>query len=382
MTVGTSIRRGQSMASSPVQAAREFHAAVAQESAGLVVFFCSAAYDLAALGAELAALFADAPLIGCTTAGEVGPDGYADGSLTGFSLGAQECCAASALVPDLSRFSMAAGHAAAEQAISALTLRSGAPLDPAETFAMLLCDGMSANEEALLAAVHARMDNIRLLGGSAGDDFRLQRAFVYHQGRFHPDAAVLTLVRLRLPFRLYRCQHFHGSDVKMVVTRADPAARVVSEINAEPAAREYARLAGLDPRALTPMLFAQHPVTVRVGGDCYVRSIQRMNDDDSLTFFCAIDEGVVLSLALREDILMNLEGHFARVRREMGPPLLVIGFDCILRSLEAEHQQNKRGLGRILAANNVVGFCTYGEQFGAMHVNQTFTSLVIGDAAP
>ena len=31
----------------------------------------------------------------------------------------------------------------------------------------------------------------------------------------------------------------------MVVTEADPATRIVTEINAEPAGREYARLVGL-----------------------------------------------------------------------------------------------------------------------------------------
>ena len=121
---------------------------------------------------------------------------------------------------------------------------------------------------------------------------------------------------------------------------------------------------------------------VRVGGDYYVRSIQRMNVDGSLTFFCAIDEGVVLTLARREDIVDNLDAFFSRVRREMGPPQLVIGFDCFLRGLEAERQQSKQPLGRLLAKNNVVGFSSYGEQFGAMHVNQTFTAVVIGEANP
>ena len=31
-----------------------------------------------------------------------------------------------------------------------------------------------------------------------------------------------------------------------------------------------------------------------------------------------------------------------------------------------------------MAKNNVIGFATYGEQFNAMHVNQTFTGVAIG----
>ena len=35
-------------------------------------------------------------------------------------------------------------------------------------------------------------------------------------------------------------------------------------------------------------------------------------------------------------------------------------------------------VSELLAANRVVGFSTYGEQFNAMHVNQTFTGVAIG----
>lgn len=382
MAILDGIRRGQSAAADPVQAARDFHRAVAQPGGGgLVCFFCSTAYPLDILGAELARLFAGTHLIGCTTAGEIGPSGYMDGSISGFSIPRHAGFATSTLIPGLSAFRMSEGHAAAEAALAAFMRGTGAPVDPTKTFALLLSDGMAANEEPLVAAIHSRMGNVPLVGGSAGDDLRLKRSFVYHDGRFHPDAALLTMVRTSYPFRICRTQHFYASDVKMVVTSADPVARTVSEINAEPAAVEYARIAGLDVRQLTPIVFAEHPVMVRVGGACHVRSIQRLNEDGSLTFFCAIDEGVVLTLARREDIVHNLERFFGRVRQELGAPQLVIGFDCILRSVEAENMQCKHRLSRLLSSNNVIGFCTYGEQHGAMHVNQTFTSVVIGQPA-
>ena len=38
-------------------------------------------------------------------------------------------------------------------------------------------------------------------------------------------------------------------------------------------------------------------------------------------------------------------------------------------------------LSALLAANAVVGFSTYGEQYQAMHVNQTFTGIAIGYGA-
>ncbi|WP_395666680.1 FIST N-terminal domain-containing protein [Methylocella sp.] len=371
------IRRGFSTAPDPVAAAREFAAAVAQPDIGLVVFFCSYSFDLAALEPELAALFAGVDVIGCTTAGEISPVGYLDGSITGFSIARSHCCAATALIPNLSRFQMSDGHAATRKVVESLA-RRGHELDPRDSFAMLLIDGMSRNEEVVLASLDKLMDMAPLIGASAGDNLCLTGAFVYCDGAFHPDAALLTAVKIRAPFRIVKCQHFVGSDERMVVTRADPLTRKVYELNGEPAAREYARLLNLPDRSLTPSVFSAYPLMVKVGGEFHVRSIQAAHCDDSMSFFCAIDEGVVLRIAKSEAVLPNLTAFFESVNQSFGRPELVIGFDCIYRSLALEKAQTKRLAGEILAANNVIGFSTYGEQFAGMHLNQTFTALAIG----
>ena len=193
-----------------------------------------------------------------------------------------------------------------------------------------------------------------------------------------PTPPVLTLVRLRQPVKIFHSQHFYSTDTRLVVTQADPERRIVSEINAEPAALEYARIIGIDVSELTPAVFAERPVMVKAGGEFYVRSIQRANEDGSLTFFCAIDEGVVLRLARHEDIVLQMRALFATIHADIGPPELVIGFDCVLRNLEVERRQLRQVAGRLLSENNVVGFSSYGEQFAGMHVNQTFTGVAIG----
>lgn len=97
-----------------------------------------------------------------------------------------------------------------------------------------------------------------------------------------------------------------------------------------------------------------------------------------MTFFCAIDKGIVLTVANGTGILQDLERLFAELRADLGPPQLVIGCDCVLRGLELEQKQLKREAGDIFATHNVIGLSTYGEQFHAMHVNQTFTGAAIG----
>lgn len=74
----------------------------------------------------------------------------------------------------------------------------------------------------------------------------------------------------------------------------------------------------------------------------------------------------------------NLRQLFTDVVAEIGPPQLIIGCECVLRSLEMERMQLKPRMGQLLVDHNVVGFNTYGEQLNAMHVNQTFTGVAIG----
>ena len=103
-----------------------------------------------------------------------------------------------------------------------------------------------------------------------------------------------------------------------------------------------------------------------------------MNDDESLTFFCAIDEGIVLTVAEGVDPVANFDGLIEGIEAEVGAPDLILGCDCILRRLEMEQRQLNAVMSERLARHRVVGFCAYGEQVNGMHVNQTFTGVAIG----
>jgi hypothetical protein len=373
------VRKGYSQASDPTRAVEELYDSIYHPDASLGIFFCSAEFDIAAMEKELSARFKGLNLIGCTSNSEITPEGYLSGAITGFTLAQPDFVAVSAPICDLKDFSIADGKGIVEGLRARLDGKArDAEVD--NTFAFLIIDGLCMCEEIVVSSLYSALGTIPLFGASSGGDLDFRETHVYHDGGFRTDTAILTLISTRHPFRLFTTDHFVSSGTKMVVTEADPAARVVTEINAEPAGLEYARLVGLEVDRLTPMMFASHPVVVKVGGRYYTRSIQKVNEDGSLTFFCAIDKGVVLTVATATDILENLSQCLGQVRREIGPLQLVIGCDCVLRSLELEHRQMKGEASRILGEHNVIGFATFGEEFGAMHVNQTFTGAAIGFA--
>ncbi len=374
---GLLTRKGTSTSADADVAAQELFDALYQPDIKLAVFYCAPSYDLTALAAALSARFKDIPLIGCTTAGEITPQGYLAGALTGFSLAEPNTDVATTIIP-LDTFDHAATAERVGAMLSELGARSGVEPSASNTFGFLLIDGLAMQEETVVSCVHHHLRGIDLIGGSAADDVTFGATFIYHDGAFHQNLALLTLVRTDLPFVAFRTQHFEPAGTRMVVTGADPAKRTVFEINGRPAAREFARLLSLDITELTPMTFATYPVVVRVGGQYFVRSIGKVNDDESLQFFCAIDEGIVLTIAKGVDMVENLQQAFDRVRETIGVPELVLGCDCVLRRLETERSGIKEAIGQIFCDNNVVGFATYGEQFNAMHVNQTFTGIAIG----
>ncbi len=372
-----SIRKGASQSTDPAIAAKELFESLNQPDISLALFYCSPEYDIKQLGVELNRYFSKINLIGCTTAGEITPDGYLSGSITGVSVASKDFTVVTKRINHLSNFEMSQGEELAH-AVTQEMESLGKQADGTKTFGFLLIDGLSTQEEAVISSIYRSLRDIELFGGSAGDGVRFEQTYIYHEGAFHKDIAIFTLMNTNQPFTVFKTQHFIDSDAKMVVTEADPAHRIVTEINGEPAAQEYARMVGLEVDKLTPQIFSAHPVVVQVGGQHFVRSIQKVNEDESLSFFCAIDEGIVLTVAKGIDMVENLKSLFVDVREKVGKPQLVLGCDCILRNLELNQEGLRDEISELMTENNVIGFATYGEQYNAMHVNQTFTGVAIG----
>lgn len=373
------IRIAQSGATEARQAAVEFHAAVMQPDMELVIFFCSSRYDLDVLAMEMNRLFAGAQVVGCTTAGEIGPLGYREHGLSGASFSASCFTAVSGLLNNLTEFSITAGPGYVQTLMQRMESRTSDSVVE-NSFALLLIDGLSIREEPVAHALQSALGDIVLFGGSAGDDQEFSRTLVFSDGRFHSDSAVVVLLNTVLPFKIFKTQHFIATAERLVVTEADTEKRVVTEINGLPAAAEYARLLGIDVHELNSMSFAASPLVVMIDGTDYVRSIQKANPDGSLTFFCAIEEGLVLRVAHGVGLLNNLEQTFDSIRAEIGQPQLVIACDCILRKLEIFHNSLDDQVAEIFRSNNTVGFNSYGEQFYGVHISQTLTGIAIGSA--
>ncbi len=341
-----------------------------------VFLFASPKTDLLALMADAGAFggaFGAAPVMGCTTAGEISGEGYTEGEVVAVALPQSQFAATPVLVPDLSAID--------PQTLIGQMIRERQALARSRPkwdgeFAFLLVDGLSVREDELAATLARGLGPVPLFGGSAGDGTRFEQTFVLHQGQILRNAAVVTLVRTVARVKVFSLDHLVPTEARMVVTEANPGERRVQRINDEPAAHEYARILGKDTGQLTPFTFAAHPLVVRVGDTHHVRAIQQVDRNGDLIFFSAIDEGVVLTLAEPQDMVAHLATGLTSLRGQGAAPA-ILACDCILRRLEALEKQKTGPISALLRAHDVVGFSTYGEQWNGMHVNQTMTGVAL-----
>ena len=354
-------------------AAAELRAACPDDAA-LTFVFASAAHDLEVLGEVLAAL--PGAVAGCTTAGEIGPSGYQSGGITAL-------------------FLCGPGVRATSWVVDAQTLEGLEPLRegvmhalwdlaPLECAGILLADGLARQEERIAAAIYTSLPGVPIVGASAGDDLRFAATAVFDGQRFTSGQAVFTLLMANAPITTFRFQHHEPAGCRMVVTAADPASRTVWEIDGHPALEAYARAIGVDVADLGDASEAAtlYPLMMRVGTEHFLRSIQSFGPHGAIHFYCAISPGTVLRVGRPVRPHERLRQQLERISSPEHPLEALLVFDCVLRRLEFVQGGTDALVGALLAEAGAVGFSTYGEQYGPLHVNQTLVGLAIGRPAP
>ena len=370
------VKRAEVVNSDEDVAVKEFAAGVEQPDMAGVVFFCSADYDLEKLGTAMKARF-NCPVIGCTSAGEIAST-YQNGGIVGASFSGAAFQMHTAVINDLDRFTIEAADELVHDLKSELEFTK--ELNSEKMFGFLLIDGLSLMEERTIAPLYKALGLVSIIGGSAGDSLNFKDTKIYADGSFHSDAAVFALMETTLPFYTFKLQHFLPTEMDLIITESDPAKRIVYEINGEPAANEYAEILGIDRERLNPQIFSMYPLMLQIGNDWYVRSIEKMNEDGSLTFYCAIDNGLPLNLARGVGFIKTLSGQVEQIKKKFSRIELTLGCDCILRRLELQKTGVQADVEALLGQINFVGFSTFGEQYDSIHVNQTMTGVVIGGA--
>ena len=115
-----------------------------------------------------------------------------DGAVVAMGLPRSDFAVAAEPILDLAGFSVERGRALAG-ALRARLAESAS--DDAGVFGLLLIDGLCRCEEAVISAIYAGLDDVPVVGGSAGDALRFGVTQIICDGRAYANAAALLLVQ-------------------------------------------------------------------------------------------------------------------------------------------------------------------------------------------
>lgn len=341
--------------------------------ASFAVVFASPAYDPEAVAGAVREA-TGAPLLGCTSAGEFTHREWASGSVgVALSMGESH------------RVHTGLGHgvtddeeAAVHEAAAAFPAQPTGPASHPHRSVLNLHDGLAGKgEEVTLASKVELGPDIRIAGGSAGDDLRLDATHVMADDAVTTDGVALALVESRQQPAISVAHGHSPVSPPLRVTESDGA--VVHELDGRPAfevwreqIRDRAADDGIDvdafeaggeelSTALTNYAFGL------VTGDGLKIRWPGLTDEPggSLRFACSMPEGVVLRVTAgsREAQVASARRAAREARASLdGEPAGALVFDCICRStaLGEGFSAAVDAMAEELDAP-LLGFETYGE---------------------
>jgi hypothetical protein len=343
-------------------AARE---ALAGRDAKLLLVFCSDSYDVPALLAAINEVSGGAPLIGCSTAGEIATDGPAESSVVvtaiggpGFSVGTSVGRQASTRLRD-----------AGAEAAAALDAVDAGP----HRVLLLLTDGLAGDQQEIVRGAYSVVGaGVPLVGGCAGDDLKMSETLQLHGTEVLRDAVVAAAICSDAPLGIGVRHGWRRVGEPMLVTKSQD--NRVFMLDDRPALDVYLERLGAPTEARSdPAAFTRFAMTHPLGlsartGEPHVRFVGEANFTDrslgciaevpqsAIVWFMEGDEGSVLDAtdSACEEALAALGGR---------PPLGTLAFDCIARRGILGDAGIEREIDRVSTLTDapVAGFYTYGE---------------------
>lgn len=372
-----SVRNSSSSLRDEVQALEELALTlVKKDIAATYILFLSHHYRPEKLSAHIQRIFGN-QVIACTSAGEIASQGYQKGGMVGMAFDRQDylchtLCLEATDQPDTIFIS---------QQVQKILSEHRQQKPQGRSFALFFADGLSTKEEVLTEVLSGILGEIPLVGGSAADGLDFHQTLTYCDGKFSSGKAVLAIFSTELEFNVFIGHHFSPTQTRFVITKADPATRTVYEIDGYPASKFYAMTVGVPEDQLGSEIFSLNPVMLKIGQESYIRSIQKVNPDQSITFYCAIDEGIILYMAKKNDFYQATKELLEKSQLTLNSTdSTCLLFECILRRLEVEKQtpKDQKKLMSLYQDFNSIGFHTYGEQLNGIHHNQTLTGVFFG----
>lgn len=340
----------------------------------LLIYFASSDYDPEKLAAGMKSSFDNVPQLGCTTSGELVTGKMLDNSLVAMAFTNDELENVNVQIATTLQSDNASLQKAFKE-FEKFYKKSAMDLEYGKYVGLVLTDGLSGCEEKVNDQI-GNLTNIEFIGGSAGDDLKFKKTYVFANGKAYSDASVLAIFKPTKSFSILKTQSFKATNKVLKVTESNPSTREVISFNNEPATVAYSKALGVKEEELDKHIFKNPLGLIAEGNEIFVRS-PRIITNKSMHFYCSMLNGMELSLLNSTDIVNDTQKALKSKEEELGQISGIINFNCILRTLDLKGQNKTEEYGKLFVDYPSVGFSTYGESYIG-HINQTATMLVFG----
>ncbi len=337
----------------------------------LAFCFASARFDHLPLIRGIRSVIHDAPILGCTTAGEItslGPDTKSAVVLLLKFSDSSSCQASLGLGRNMSRNPRVAGQEVARDAVLA-NRHSGSR----HAF-LMFPDGLKGNGAEVIRGIQEVLGtSFPIVGGSAADDFMFENTFQYFDDKVFEDSVCGALFSGDMRIGIGARHGWYPLGKPRVVTEA--AHNVIRKLDGKPAVRIYEDYFGRRVADMQHELMARMSVMYPLGmsipeeEECIVRNALRVDNDGALICAGEVPEGSEIRVMMgSKETAMKAAKKAATLALEgLGDftPELVFVFDSVSRErLFGRQASEEIDLVKNIFGNNVpiAGFYTYGEQ--------------------
>jgi len=258
------------------------------------------------------------------------------------------------------------------------------PLDPRQTLALTLIDGLSASESFLMEAVHSDgRFSCMFVGGSSGGKLDFKNSWLFDGTSVVDNAAVIVFLRIAegKRFGIFKTHNFRKTAKSFLVSHADPIQRTVAQVvdTDELAPSNIVTALGRHFHCAPETLAARmqgYCLGIEIDGEIFARSPAAIDPaKGTVKFYCDVAAGDRLHVLEPVDFVDKTNADFAAFLAGKPAPLGIILNDCILRRLGNGPSLNRL---RTFAGIPAAGFSTFGELLG-ININQTLCAVAFFD---
>ncbi len=363
---GTGVSQHRDSFQAGVEAAYQAMGKIGGRSPALVIVFSSVAFDQKRMLEGVRSVTKNAPLWGCSDAGEITAEGPHDKSVAVMCIAADEITFTPGVGRDIKKDAREAGRAVARD------VKTKTP-QPLKAF-MMLPDVLTGNGAEIVRGVLDILgEHFPVVGGAPGDDFLFKETYQYINDEVTSGAVAGCGLSGNFSMGIGVRHGWLPIGLPMKVTKSEGA--VLHELDGKPAISIYEDYFGAKSEALRKEPLARmaitYPLGLKVEGldEYLIRDPITVDEKGSITCAAEIPEGseIRLMIGSREKAVEAAREAAKHAIDDLGehPARLSLVFNCIAR----EKLYGRKAIEEIQAMRDVLGkdvpmlgFYTYGEQ--------------------